>query len=54
MTIPSGPPKPLSILKKHKNVFINGNLENIETLKKKFLKLIQKLISILENMNQKI
>ena len=40
MTIPSGPLRePLSILKKHKNVFINGNLENLEVLKKEIFKI---------------
>ena len=40
MTIPSGPLRePLNTLKKYKNVFINGNLENIETLKKEILKI---------------
>ena len=40
MTIPSGPLRePLSILKKHKNVFINGNLENLEVLKKDIFKI---------------
>ena len=44
MTIPSGPLRePLSILKKHKNVFINGNLENIESLKKEILKINSKI-----------
>ena len=39
MTIPSGPLRePLNSLKKHKNVFINGNLENIENLKKEIFK----------------
>ena len=53
MTIPSGPLRePLNSLKKHKNVFINGNLENIENLKKKYLKLILILIFILANTNQ--
>ena len=40
MTIPSGPLRePLSILKRHKNVFINGNLENLEVLKKEIFKI---------------
>ena len=40
MTIPSGPLiEPLNTLKKYKNVFINGNLENIENLKKEILKI---------------
>ena len=44
MTIPSGPLRePLSILKKHKNVFINGTLENIETLKKEIFKINSKI-----------
>ena len=44
MTIPSGPLRePLSILKKHKNVFVNGNLENIESLKKEILKINSKI-----------
>ena len=44
MTIPSGPLRePLSILKKHKNVFINGNLENLETLKKEIFKINSKI-----------
>ena len=52
MTIPSGPLRePLNSLK-NKNVFINGNLENIENLKKKYLKLILILIFILANTNQ--
>ena len=39
MTIPSGPLRePLNSLKKHKDVFINGNLENIENLKKEIFK----------------
>ena len=39
MTIPSGPLRePLNSLKKYKNVFINGNLENIENLKKEIFK----------------
>ena len=38
MTIPSGPLRePLSTLKNQKNVFINGNSENIEDLKKQIL-----------------
>ena len=44
MTIPSGPLRePLNVLKKHKNVFINGNLENIETLKKEIFKINSKI-----------
>ena len=44
MTIPSGPLRePLSILKKHTNVFINGNLENIESLKKEIFKINSKI-----------
>ena len=44
MTIPSGPLRePLNSLKKHKNVFINGNLENIENLKKEILKVNPKI-----------
>ena len=44
MTIPSGPLRePLNSLKKHKNVFINGNLENIENLKKEIFKVNPKI-----------
>ncbi len=40
MTIPSGPLRePLNTLKKYKNVFINGNCENIEILKKEILQI---------------
>ena len=39
-TIPSGPLREnLSIIKKFNNIFINGNLENIDTLKEEILKI---------------
>ena len=40
MTIPSGPLRENIInLKKYKNIFLNGNLENLENLKKEILKI---------------
>ena len=40
MTIPSGPLREdLNNLRKYKNVFLNGNLENIENLKNQILKI---------------
>ena len=39
MTIPSGPLREnINNLKKYKNIFLNGNLENLENLKKEILK----------------
>ena len=44
MTIPSGPLREnIKNIKKYDNIFLNGNLENLENLKKKFLKLIPKI-----------
>ena len=44
MTIPSGPLREkISNLKKYKNIFLNGNLENIDNLKKKILEINSKL-----------
>ena len=35
MTIPSGPLREnINILKKYENIFLNGNLENLEYLKR--------------------
>ena len=40
MTIPSGPLREnINNLKKYKNIFLNGNLENLENLKKEILKI---------------
>ena len=40
MTIPSGPLREnINNLKKYKNIFLNGNLENLENLKKQILKI---------------
>ncbi len=40
MTIPSGPLREnINNLKKYKNIFLNGNLENLESLKKQVLKI---------------
>jgi len=40
LSIPSGPLREnLSNLKKHKHVFLNGNLENLENIKKEILKI---------------
>ncbi len=40
MTIPSGPLREnINNLKKYKNIFLNGNLENLENLKNEILKL---------------
>ena len=40
MTIPAGPLREkISNLKKYKNIFLNGNLENIDLLKRKILKI---------------
>ena len=40
MTIPSGPLREnINNLKKYKNIFLNGNLENLENLKKQVLKI---------------
>tara|TARA_Y100000768_G_C23967277_1_gene678498 strand:- start:489 stop:1412 length:924 start_codon:yes stop_codon:yes gene_type:complete len=45
MTIPSGPLREnIKNLKKYKNVFLNGNLENLEVLKKKLLQINSELI----------
>ena len=45
MTIPSGPLREnIKNLKKYKNVFLNGNLENLEILKKKLLQINSELI----------
>ena len=45
MTIPSGPLREnLKNLKKYNNVFLNGNLENLEMLKNKLLKINPKLV----------
>ena len=42
MTIPAGPLREsVNNLKIYKNIFLNGNLENIEKLKVEILKLIQ-------------
>ena len=44
MTIPSGPLREnISNLKKYKNVFLNGNLENIDTIKKEIYKINSKI-----------
>ncbi len=44
LTIPSGPLRePLSKLKNYKNIFINGNLENIESLKKQIININPKI-----------
>ena len=40
MTIPSGPLREnINNLKKYKNIFLNGNLENLENLKKEIFKI---------------
>ena len=45
MTIPSGPLREnIKNLKKYNNVFLNGNLENLEMLKNKLLKINPKLV----------
>ena len=45
MTIPSGPLREnIKNLKKYNNVFLNGNLENLEMLKSKLLKINPELI----------
>ena len=45
MTIPSGPLREnIKNLKQYKNVFLNGNLENLEILKKKLLQINSELI----------
>ena len=44
MTIPSGPLREnISNLKKYENVFLNGNLENIDTIKKEIYKINSKI-----------
>ena len=44
MTIPSGPLREnISNLKKYDNVFLNGNLENIDTIKKEIYKINSKI-----------
>ncbi len=44
LTIPSGPLRErIKNLKKYKHVFINGNLENLETIKKEILKINSKI-----------
>ena len=37
MTIPAGPPESINNLKNYHHVFLNGNLENVENLKKEIL-----------------
>ena len=45
MTIPSGPLREnIKNLKKYNNVFLNGNLENLEMLKNKLLRINPKLV----------
>ena len=45
MTIPSGPLREnIRNLKKYKNVFLNGNLENLEIIKNKLLKINPELV----------
>ena len=45
MTIPSGPLREnIKNLKKYNNVFLNGNLENLENLKNKLLRINPELI----------
>ena len=40
MTIPSGPLREdVNSIKKYEHIFLNGNLENLEDLKKKILKI---------------
>ena len=44
MTIPSGPLREnISNLKKYENVFLNGNLENLDTIKKEIYKINSKI-----------
>ena len=44
MTIPSGPLRENIInLKKYENVFLNGNLENIDIIKKEIYKINSKI-----------
>ena len=44
MTIPSGPLREnISNLKKYENVFLNGNLENIDTIKREIYKINSKI-----------
>ena len=52
MTIPSGPLREnIKNLKKYKNVFLNGNLEKLDYIKKEIYKINSKLISIVVNMS---
>ena len=44
MTIPSGPLREnINNLKNYKHIFLNGNLENLENLKKEILKINPKI-----------
>ena len=53
MTIPSGPLRePINALKKYQHVFLNGNLENTNSIKQELNKINPKSIFILVNTNQ--